>query len=95
MYYKVTHIKTKEQIEFYTEDELEEFLESVADRDIYSVQEIVPCKGCQSEDTYEREDAYGFSTGYWCDSCYENNYPYRKDSYYDYLDAGEMLDDDY
>lgn len=43
----------------------------------------------------ERFDAYGLSTGYYCDSCYENNYPYRKDNYFDPSYAGERMDDDY
>lgn len=57
------------------------------------------CKGCEKseEDTYieKRSDAYGFFTGYYCDDCYENNYPYKKGRYYDYFTAGEYLDDDY
>lgn len=43
---------------------------------------------------WAREDAYGIFTGHYCDDCYENNYPYRKDRY-DYFGAGERLDDDY
>jgi len=42
-----------------------------------------------------RHDSYGIPTGYYCEDCYENNYPYRKDRYYDYLNAGEYLDEDY
>ena len=37
-------------------------------------------------------DAYGYATGRFCHECYENGkYPYRKDAYYDYLNAGEYL----
>lgn len=43
---------------------------------------------------WARSDAYGIFTGHYCDDCYENNYPYRKDRY-DYEGAGERLDDDY
>lgn len=60
------------------------------------------CKGrdCQkdtsNDDTVEeRHDAYGMSTGYYCDECYKNNYPYRKDSYFDQSYAGERMEDDY
>ena len=42
-----------------------------------------------------RHDTYGLPTRYYCDDCYENNYPYRKDAYYDYSNAGEYMDDDY
>jgi hypothetical protein len=42
-----------------------------------------------------RHDAYGIYTGIYCDECYENNYPYRKDDYYDPPYAGERMDDDY
>lgn len=59
--------------------------------------DAIPCsgKGCESTDTTERTDFYGLSTGYWCDDCYENNYTYRKDAYFDPSYAGERMDDDY
>jgi len=55
------------------------------------------CQGndCSSKDTQERHDNYGLFTGHYCDDCYENNYPYRKDNYYDPGYAGERMDDDY
>lgn len=55
------------------------------------------CKGCkmQNEDVEMRHDAYGYATGNYCEECFENNYPYRRDRYYNYLDAGEYLTDDY
>ena len=62
----------------------------------------VPCRHCKKtmkEDSNliieERHDYYGLSTGHWCDGCYEKNYPYRRDAYYDYMNAGEYMDDDY
>jgi hypothetical protein len=59
----------------------------------------IPCRGCSTtkeEASVElRHDAYGIPTGYYCDDCYENNYPYRKDKYYDESYAGECLDDEY
>ena len=42
-----------------------------------------------------RHDAYNIPTNYYCDDCYENNYPYRKDRYYNYFNAGEYMDEDY
>lgn len=56
----------------------------------------IPCRGknCDSRDTVERFDYYGISTGYWCDECYDNNYTYRKDAYYDPSYAGERMDED-
>jgi len=40
------------------------------------------CRGCQTVHAYERHDAYGITTGHWCDECYESDkYPYRKDRY--------------
>ena len=55
------------------------------------------CKGCQTVHATERHDHYGISTGHWCDKCYDDpsKYTYRKDAYYDYLNAGEYLEDDY
>ena len=57
------------------------------------------CKGCQKLETEDfeietRYDYYGIFTGDYCDECYENNYPYKKNAYYDYFEAGEYLDDD-
>lgn len=55
------------------------------------------CRGCETkQDVEEQHDAYGYSTGYWCDSCYESDrYPYRRDRYFDSSYAGERLEDDY
>lgn len=57
----------------------------------------IPCRGCETrDDVYQQYDAYGYSTGYWCDACYESDrYPYRKDRYFDASYAGERLEDDY
>jgi len=56
------------------------------------------CRGnkCESEEVYERHDWYGITTGFYCDKCYENNYPYRKDRYptIEHDGYGERLDDD-
>jgi len=49
---------------------------------------------CGSIHTSPRYDAYGIATGNWCNDCYENDYPYRKDRY-DYKAYGERLDDEY
>lgn len=61
------------------------------------------CRGRECDKTTETKDAwvelrydnYGIPTGHYCEDCYENNYPYRKDNYYDYMNAGEYLNDDY
>ena len=61
------------------------------------------CRGCHQSNQMNpnvwvelQYDYYGIETGYWCNDCYESDkYPYRKDAYYDYLNAGEYLDDDY
>ena len=47
----------------------------------YEIRYIVSCKNCDNEGE-EQFDAYGISTGYWCNSCYNSSdYPYRKDRY--------------
>lgn len=62
--------------------------------DGYYIRKVITCRSCDSEG-YMRNDAYGISTGYWCDSCYDSSkYPYRKDRY-DYEAYGERLDDNY
>lgn len=66
-------------------------------------EDAICCKGNGCSNTTETEEAYvelrydiyGIATGYYCDDCYETNYPYRKDEYYDYLNAGEYLESDY
>jgi len=65
----------------------------------------IPCRNydvkCNSTTKNEaanvqmRYDAYGFETGYYCEHCYENKYPYRRDKYFDASFAGERLEDDY
>jgi len=95
MYYLATNNKSGASAQFYLLEEVREFLQAQQDSDDYYVREVIPCRGCNSPDSYEQSDAYGISTGYWCDDCYEHRYPYRKDRYYDYLNAGEHLDGDY
>lgn len=58
------------------------------------------CRGCEKPETEDfyvetRYDFYGLFTGNYCEECYEKKYPYRKDAYYDFLEAGEYMDDDY
>ena len=62
------------------------------------------CRGCQKPDKenvrvspiqyhdWARADAYGIYTGLYCDDCYKDNYPYRKDEYYDPAYAGENME---
>ena len=53
------------------------------------------CRECDTIYCTERHDHYGNSTGYWCEDCYENHYPYRKDAYFDPSYAGERMEEDY
>ena len=53
------------------------------------------CRHCETIYCEERHDHYGITTGYWCDECYETDYPYRKDAYFDPDFAGERMEDDY
>lgn len=65
-------------------------------------EDTICCKGRNCSNTTEteeayvelRSDAYGIPTGYYCEDCYETNYPYRRDNYYDWLNAGEYLESD-
>jgi len=43
---------------------------------------------------WAREDAYGIYTGLYCDKCYKDNYPYRRDRYHDESYCGERLNPD-
>lgn len=82
---------------FETRNEAYDFLEYGASmefsEDGYYLEEVLICRCGSEEDVDERCDAYGFYTGDWCDSCYNSDkYPYRKDRYHDFLDAGEHLE---
>ena len=62
------------------------------------IRDLFHCKGCRTIiDVYDRHDYYGIFTGHYCDYCYENNYPYRKDRYptMEYDGYGDYLEDDY
>ena len=65
--------------------------------------DTICCRGENCSNTTEtegayvelRSDSYGIPTGYYCEDCYETNYPYRRDNYYDWANAGEYLESDY
>ncbi len=69
-------------------------------------QYLYHCRGCEEPDKdnqrvspieyhmWARADAYGIYTGLYCDDCYKDNYPYRKDEYYDPAYAGERMEPD-
>ena len=43
---------------------------------------------------WSRADAYGIYTGLYCDKCYIDNYPYRRDRYHDESYCGERMEPD-
>ena len=64
-----------------------------------------PCQSCFGEGKQEyiprasyhhwaRTDAYGIYTGLYCDKCYKDNYPYRRDRYHDESYCGERMEPD-
>lgn len=65
------------------------------------------CEGCSKGIEYDgsfqikhhewaRKDSYGIFTGIYCDECYDGDeYPYRKDRYYDESYCGERMNNDY
>lgn len=61
---------------------------------MWSMTIVYQCRGCgKHEDEcqtpiHERRDYYGIFTGHYCEDCYEDNYPYRKDAYDPYNDYG-------
>lgn len=74
------------------------YQEGIIEDSFYTVEEHA-CRGCQSckPTVEERHDYYGITTGHWCDDCYENNYPYKKERYatVEYDGYGERLRFDY
>lgn len=95
--YIAKNTKTDETLEADFQDELLDMIEDQGwgDGD-YHIYKEHTChgKGCESTYTNQRYDAYGITTGYFCDECYKNNYPYRKDRYptQEYDGYGERLD---
>lgn len=97
MYYKIFDLQNNKELDprFFSKMEAVEVAEDLQLTN-YNVFQVVPCKGCSSEESYEQFDAHGISTGYWCNPCYNSSkYPYRKD-YYPTLEThnyGEKLED--
>ena len=82
---------------FQSKTEAVDFIEygagSVFSEEGFYLEEALICKCGNDKEVMERFDAYGYATGDWCNTCYENGkYPYRKDRYYDYFNAGERLE---
>lgn len=70
--------------EAHSQYELDDFFEySEHEWHEFDTVEVHSCKGCSEtkEDVQERSDYHGIFTGHYCEDCYENNYPYRKDDY--------------
>ena len=64
----------------YCHEEVDYLIQEFGEYEHY-VHEAVSCRKCDNEGD-ERTDAYGISTGYWCEGCYNGtNYPYRRDRY--------------
>lgn len=61
--------------------DIEEARDICEDNDEYYIVKEYECRGCGKGNSIERFDAYGIHTGHYCNECYENNYPYRKDRY--------------
>ena len=60
------------------------------------VRRIHLCSASRCHEPGERRYLGGITTGYWCDRHYDGpEYPYKRDWTYDYMDAGEYLDDNY
>lgn len=92
VYNKETH---SVEAEFFSRQEAEDVIEYDFSFETHTIIRVIPCRGCDSTDVDERYDYYGISTGYWCDDCYENNYPYKKERYAteEYDGYGERLND--
>ena len=94
MKYRIINDKTNEvEWELFSWEEASELV----DMEKESIIQVFECREC-SNDADERRDAYGISTGYWCDPCYHSNkYPYRKDVYetVERHGYGERLEDNY
>lgn len=96
MLYQIKSRATSEVLfEAHYEEEVDDFILD-CEEEVY-VDEIIPCRGCKTEEGFQRHDWYGIPTGHYCDECYENNYPYRKTRYatIEHDGYGERLSEDY
>ena len=91
MYYQVKQ-DGKTVYESYEYEDCEDFIQFENIENAY-ITEFIPCRSCRDKEGHLRHDTDGIPTGYFCDECFETNYPYRKDAYHDYLNAGEYLDE--
>lgn len=94
--YKIYKANGEHHITFDDKQEALDFLEYGASMEFseggFYMEEQLQCKCGSEKDVYRRFDAYRIPTGEWCQECYDSGkYPYRKDAYYDYLNAGERL----
>jgi hypothetical protein len=94
--YKIYKANGEMHSSFDNKQEAIDFLEYGASMEFseegFYMEEHLACRCGNEESTETRFDAYGITTGDWCDECYNgSNYPYRKDKYHDYLYAGERL----
>ena len=94
--YRVIY-KDKVEYESYDLEDCEDYITFELKDDDAFITEFTPCRGCRTEEGYPRHDWHGIPTGDYCDECYENNYPYRKDRYdtIEFDGQGERLNDDY
>jgi hypothetical protein len=100
MYYKILDMNTDKELgQAYCQEEINELVEYLGlENGDYYVNQVIPCRGCKSDEAMEQSDAHGISTGYWCDPCYNSSkYPYKKDRYptIETHGYGERLNDDY
>lgn len=84
IYYTVRDEQDNIQLITSNDEELKDFVENLKNGTFHT-KVTFSCKGrgCNSSDTEERADFHGIYTGAYCDPCYENNYPYKKDDYTD------------
>lgn len=68
---------------FYESYDWEDLIRDIPNHIDFNVIKTFPCRSCgeYKEDVRERRDFHGFSTGYWCEKDYEENYTYKKDDY--------------
>jgi len=101
MLYQVYNVQKQcAEAEFFEREDAIQFIEDNGSFDTHKIYKVIPCRGCETTNIdviEERHDYYGISTGNWCDDCYENNYPYKKERYAteEYDGYGERLTNEY
>ena len=84
MKYQVINKETRKlEAVFYEKEDAVDCVDFEHSFETHTIVRVIECQTCGKDESEERFDYYGHSTGYHCDDCYNDSskYKYRKDAY--------------